>query len=283
MSAPRQTVQFSIGPSTDEATGLMETPTIVSQSIHVTNSTLVARSTVPEAPNAGLRELVEKIVEQTVTRVLIADEHPLIVAGMRRMIEGLDDLEIVGEARSGSELLRLVERRAPGVVLMELRMPGVLGVECIEEVRTRWPAVKVVVLSAREDRESIDLALAAGASAYILKSAETRDILSVLRQAVSGVIFHASSPVLSRDAPADSSGLLMLTGRERSVLAGAASGLTSAAIGRDLWLSSHTVKFHLTNIYRKLGVTNRASAVRFALEDDLIAKEAAQADGSIAA
>jgi DNA-binding CsgD family transcriptional regulator len=92
------------------------------------------------------------------------------------------------------------------------------------------------------------------------------------------VIFHAPPSAIGRRVPVDSSGLLTLTGRERSVLAAAASGLTSAAIGRDLWLSPHTVKFHLTNIYRKLGVTNRASAVRFALEDDLIAKEAARAE-----
>jgi DNA-binding NarL/FixJ family response regulator len=160
---------------------------------------------------------------------------------------------------------------------MELRLPGMLGVECIEEVRARWPMVKVVVLSAHADRGSIDSALAAGASAYIVKSASTLDILSVVRQAATGAIFHAPSPAPRRAAPANSSGLQNLTVRERSVLAGVATGLTTAAIGRDLWLSSHTVKFHLTNIYRKLGVTNRASAVRFAIEDDLIAKEAAHA------
>jgi DNA-binding NarL/FixJ family response regulator len=274
MSAPRRTVQFSIGSSTDEAFGLTEAPILVCQSAGATNSTLVVRSTMPEHPSVVPVDVVAK----TLTRVLIADSHPLIIAGIRRTIDGLEDLEVVGEARSGSELLRLVERRAPGVVMMDLRMPGVLGVECIEELRARWPAVKIVVLSAHDDRGSIDAALAAGASAYILKSAETLDILSVLRQAVSGVIFHAPPPAIGRRVPVDSSGLLTLTGRERSVLAAAASGLTSAAIGRDLWLSPHTVKFHLTNIYRKLGVTNRASAVRFALEDDLIAKEAARAE-----
>jgi DNA-binding NarL/FixJ family response regulator len=210
--------------------------------------------------------------------VLIADDHPLFIAGVRRAIDDVDDLEVVGEARSGSDLLRMVERRDPEVVLMELRLPGVLGVGCIEEVRARWPMVKVVVLSAHVDRNSIDSALAAGANAYIAKSASTLDILSVVRQAVTGEIFHAPSAAPSSVAPTYSSGLQNLTVRERSVLAGVASGLTTAAIGRDLWLSSHTVKFHLTKIYRKLGVTNRASAVRLAVEDDLIAKEAANAE-----
>jgi DNA-binding NarL/FixJ family response regulator len=273
MPAPRRTVQFLLDARANEATGLTGTPGSIRQSVHATNSTLVARSSVPERSEVSQHHVAEK----TVTRVLIADDHPLIIAGVRRTIDGLDDLEIVGEARSGSELLTLVERRSPAVVLMELRMPGVLGVECIEEVRARWPAVKIVVLSSHEDRESIDSALAAGASAYILKRAATRDILAALRQPAGDVVFRAPAPVLTIDPPAGSVGLLGLTTRERSVLAGAASGKTSAAIAQELWVSSHTVKFHLTNIYRKLGVTNRASAVRFAHEDDLIAKEAAHA------
>jgi hypothetical protein len=104
MSAPRRTVQFSIGSSTDEAFGLTEAPILVCQSAGATNSTLVVRSTMPEHPSVVPVDVVAK----TLTRVLIADSHPLIIAGIRRTIDGLDDLEVVGEARSGSELLRLV-------------------------------------------------------------------------------------------------------------------------------------------------------------------------------
>jgi DNA-binding NarL/FixJ family response regulator len=211
-----------------------------------------------------------EIVDTPRIRVLIADDHPLIIAGIRRTIDDLDDIEVVGEAHSGPELLQLVERRRPGLVLMDLRMPGVLGVQCIEDLRGRWPEVKVVVLSACDDRASIDAALYAGASAYILKSAQTIDIASVLRQASSGVVFHAPSHVPS-PRPADDPELPSLTDRERSILSAVASGLTTAAISRDLWVSEHTVKFHLTNIYRKLGVANRAGAVRYALEHHLVA------------
>ena len=204
-------------------------------------------------------------------RVLIADDHPLIIAGVRRTIESLDDMEIVGEAHSGPELLQLIERRRPGLVLTDLRMPGFTGTECIEQIRQNWPEVKIVVLSACDDRPSIDGALRAGANAYVIKSASPVDIASVLRQASSGAVFHAPSyspgPAPASDVPAGPA----LTDRERSILSAVAAGMTTAAISRDLWVSEHTIKFHLTNIYRKLGVSNRASAVRYALEHDLVA------------
>jgi DNA-binding NarL/FixJ family response regulator len=204
--------------------------------------------------------------EDSTIKVLLADDHPLIIAGVRRTIEHLEDMEVVGEANSGPALMQLVERRRPDIVLMDLRMPGVEGVEAIERIHQDWPHVKIVVLSASDDRPTIDGALAAGASAYILKSAHPIDIASVLRQASSGAVFHAPSyPAASAQAPADPS-LPVLTDRERSILAAVAAGMTTAAISRDLWISEHTIKFHLTNIYRKLGVGNRAGAVRYALE-----------------
>lgn len=199
-------------------------------------------------------------------KVLIADDHPLILAGIRRTIEHLDDMQVVGEAHTGPELTQLIERRRPDMVLMDLRMPGVVGMEMIESIRQRWPDTKSIVLSACDDRPTIDAALQAGASAYVLKSANAVDIASVLRQAASGAVFHApaAAPAHSRDA--DEPAVPALTARERSILSAVAAGLTTAAISRDLWISEHTIKFHLTNIYRKLGVVNRAGAVRYALE-----------------
>jgi DNA-binding NarL/FixJ family response regulator len=198
-------------------------------------------------------------------KVLIADDHPLIIAGIRRTIEHVDDMEVVGEARSGPELMQLIDRRQPDLVLMDLKMPGVSGMEAIHRIHQRWPHIKTVVLSACDDRPTIDSALRAGASAYVLKSAHTVDIASVLRQASSGAVFHApASPSASGlpEAPAGPA----LTERERSILSAVASGKTTSAISQDLWISEHTIKFHLTNIYRKLGVANRAGAVRYALE-----------------
>jgi DNA-binding NarL/FixJ family response regulator len=115
--------------------------------------------------------------------VVIADDHPLIIAGIRRTIEHVDDMEVVGEARTGAELTQLIERRRPDLVLMDLRMPGTAGVEAIRWIRRHRPETKTVVLSACDDRATIDAALHAGASAYVLKSARPVDLAAVLRHA----------------------------------------------------------------------------------------------------
>jgi DNA-binding NarL/FixJ family response regulator len=199
-------------------------------------------------------------------KVLIADDHPLIIAGIRRTIEPLSDVVLVGEARSATELLELVQRRRPDIVLMDLRMPGMNGVEVIQRIRRDSPWAGVVVLSACDERPTIDRAVAAGASAYVLKSANTIDVAAVIRRVAGGEVVHPClpepNPAITPLGPRRSA----LTGRERLILEAVATGMTTAAISQELWVSEHTIKFHLTNIYRKLGVANRAGAIRFALE-----------------
>lgn len=202
-------------------------------------------------------------------KVLIADDHPLIIAGIRRTIEHVDDMHVVGEAQSGAELVQLIERRRPDIVLMDLRMPGVTGTEMIELIHERWPDTKTVVLSACDDAPVIESALEAGASAYVLKTAGSLDITSILRQAANGEVLPAPVTMPPRSAPAEPD-VPALTERERDILARVAAGMTTAAISRELWVSEHTIKFHLTNIYRKLGVPNRAAAVRYALDHGLV-------------
>ena len=202
-------------------------------------------------------------------KVLIADDHPLVLQGIRRTLEESEGIEVVGEARSGEELLALVERRNPDLVLLDLRMPKLDGLDCIAELKRSRPDIKTVALSACEDRVSIDAALLAGASAYMVKSVSPMDIPAVLRQAAAGAVYHAPSLPPSRASePARPAGPV-LTPRESAILGAIASGLTTRAISHELWLSEHTVKFHLTNIYRKLGVSNRSAAVRYAFENDL--------------
>ena len=205
---------------------------------------------------------------ETSLKVLIADDHPLVLQGIRRTLEESDGIEVVGEARSGDELLALVGRRAPDLVLLDLRMPGRDGLECIAEIKRLWPEIKTVALSACEDRGSIDAALLAGASAYMVKSVSPMDIPAVLRQASAGAVYHTpSAPPRRAEEPVASGPTL--TPRETAILTAIADGLTTKAISKDLWLSEHTVKFHLTNIYRKLGVSNRSAAVRYAFENEL--------------
>jgi DNA-binding NarL/FixJ family response regulator len=211
-------------------------------------------------------------MSETRLKVLIADDHPLIVAGLRRALADHEDIEIVGEAHSGSEVMPLVERRRPDVVLLDLNMPGDPVLESIERIAADRPATKTVVLSACEGRSSIDAALNAGASAYVVKSVKAIDIASVVRQAATGAVFHAgAAPRVSSSAETGEDETPLLTEREQTILDAIAAGLTTAAISEQLWVSEHTVKFHLTNIYRKLGVANRAGAIRYALKQGLAA------------
>ena len=206
-------------------------------------------------------------MEQTI-KVLIADDHPLILQGLRRTLESCEDIEVVGEAREGSEVPPLVQRRAPDVVLMDLRMPGLDGIECVRAIKAAAPEVKAVLLTASEERSGIDAAIEAGASGYVLKSVSALDVPSVVRQVAAGyTMFHrpperGAAPGSDPDAPA-------LTEREMTILAAVAGGKTTRTISSELWVSEHTVKFHLTNIYRKLGVANRSGAVRYAFEHGL--------------
>jgi DNA-binding NarL/FixJ family response regulator len=205
-------------------------------------------------------------------KVLIADDHPLVLLGVRRMLEASEDIEVAGEAQSGPEALALVERRRPDVVLLDLRMPGVEGGSLIAQIVGDFPAVRVVVLSASDDAVSVRTALEAGASAYVLKSVKPVDIASILRQVSDdGMVFRSVPPAVgdgtAPGAPSDEVGL---TDREATILASVSRGLTTKAISKDLWVSEHTVKFHLTNIYRKLGVPNRSGAVRYAVENGLV-------------
>jgi DNA-binding NarL/FixJ family response regulator len=204
----------------------------------------------------------------TSLKVLIADDHPLMLQGIRRALEASEGIEVVGEARSGEEVLALIERRNPDLVLLDLHMPGLGGLDCLEELK-RWPEVKTVVISASDDRLSIDSALLAGASAYILKSVSPMDIPAVLRQAATGAVYHAPSATAAPRDTEDAGAGPDLTPREVTILTAVASGSKTKTISKDLWLSEHTVKFHLTNIYRKLGVSNRSGAVRYAFENDL--------------
>jgi DNA-binding NarL/FixJ family response regulator len=204
---------------------------------------------------------------EPVLKVLVADDHPLILQGLRRTLEACEDIDVVGEARTGDEVVPLVERRLPDVVLLDMRMPGLASAECIRLIKESQPQVKTIVLSASEDRPTIDSAIRAGASAYVLKSVSALDIPSLVRQVAAGyTLFHAPEDAGERpgtDGPE-------LTARETTILTAVAGGKTTKAISAELWVTEHTVKFHLTNIYRKLGVSNRSGAVRYAFEHGLL-------------
>ncbi|MBX5474131.1 MAG: response regulator transcription factor [Thermoleophilia bacterium] len=194
------------------------------------------------------------------TKVLLADDHRLVLEGIRSALADAEDLEIVGEASRGTDVLPLINRLHPEVVLLDIRMPGMDGLACLELIRKRFPDVKVVVLSVYTDAEHIEAVLARGASGYIVKSISPRDLASAIRQAVEGTVYHA----IGLPAAEDASTAAGLTERELVILRAVARGMSNRAIGKELWVTEQTVKFHLTNIYRKLNVGNRTEAARAA-------------------
>lgn len=189
-------------------------------------------------------------------RVLLADDHPLVLVGLRRVLEEASGFEVVGEARAADEVLALVQRSSPDVVVLDLRLPRLGGLRCLEQIRDRHPGVKVVVLSVSSDPADVRAALARGASGYIAKSIEPAALPAALRHAV------GAGP--SGRARADHEAASGLTERELAVVGAVARGLPNQAIARELWVTEQTVKFHLTNVYRKLGVSNRTEAARWA-------------------
>ncbi len=205
-------------------------------------------------------------------RVCIADDHMLMLHGVRDALLKAEDIEVVGLAHSGDQVLPLVAEHLPDLVLLDHRMPGVDGVTCLREIKARWPQIQVVMLSASEDPKHIAEALDAGASAYIGKRINPDDLASALRQVVAGVVYQRSADGAPVAPVAPGAGL---TSREQAILESMAEGHSTKIISRDLRISDKTVKFHLTNVYRKLGVHNRTGAMRYAYQHGLISTVAA--------
>ena len=202
-------------------------------------------------------------------RVLIADDHPLILAGIKHALEEAEGFEVVAETNNGAQVLPLVSQTKPDLALLDMRMPGMDGLTCLDRIRERHPDVKVMILSVSTDPDVIQDVLNRGASAYIVKSVNPVDIPSALRQALEGSVFNAIG-LPEKQVADDAAKKAGLTERETSILKALARGLSNDAIGKELWVAEQTVKFHLTNIYRKLGVSNRTEATRYAYENGLV-------------
>jgi DNA-binding NarL/FixJ family response regulator len=202
-------------------------------------------------------------------RVLVADDHRLMLAAVRRALAEADDFEIVQEVSVGSRILPAVRETNPDLVLLDMRMPELDGLTCLTRLRSHDPTIAVVILSSYSDEAHIEAAREAGALAYIVKTIEPVDLPAVLRNALSGSPFA----VWGEDVPqsARSTETIDLSERETVVLEAVSRGLSNREIARELWISEQTVKFHLRNLYRKLGVSSRTEAARYAYRSGLVA------------
>jgi DNA-binding NarL/FixJ family response regulator len=211
-------------------------------------------------------------------RVVLADDHAMVRQGIRQFLEEEPDIAVVAEAADGQEALRLVGQHHPDVAILDVQMPGMTGVEVTREIRSRFPEIRILVLTAYDDDPYVFALLRAGADGYILKSAQAEDLVRALRSVASGQT--ALSPEIARKvvqqvaAPAGAAGQAEpLTDREIEVLRLTARGMTNKEIGRQLDISARTVQGHLANIYGKLGVYSRTEAVTEALRRGWIVVE----------
>jgi DNA-binding NarL/FixJ family response regulator len=200
-----------------------------------------------------------------VIRVLIAEDHAVVRGGLLQLLGGADGIEVVGAASDGAEAVELAAAEEPDVVLMDLEMPGVDGIEATRRIRAVDDPPNVVVLTAFSDRQRILDAIDAGAVGYLLKDAEPEDLIRGLEAAARG-----ESPLDPKAAQAlvaaraQQGGAPELTPREREVLALLAEGLPNKLIARRLEISEKTVKAHLTNVFQRIGVTDRTQAALWA-------------------
>jgi DNA-binding NarL/FixJ family response regulator len=203
-------------------------------------------------------------------RVLIVDDHPVVRTGLRGMLEGQPNLEVVGEAEDGEEAVKLTEQLNPNVVLMDLRMPGMGGVVATAQIKERIPDVHVLVLTTYDSSADILRAIEAGATGYLLKDAPREELFRAVRAAAQG------KPLLAPEVAAHLMERVRwpseetLSGRELEVLELVAQGKSNRDIAAELWISEATVKSHLLHVYDKLGATDRASAVAVAMKRGIL-------------
>lgn len=201
-------------------------------------------------------------------KVLIADDHGLMVEGTRKALEEAGGFDVAGIASDGAQVLPLVRRLQPDLVLLDLRMPRMDGLTCLSKIRKEFPKTKVAMLSVSQDPAMIQAALKRGACAFIVKTVEPADLAGALRHAMQGTVFTTVG--LAEEPGQTAAKEAGLTERELVILRAVARGLSNEAIAKELWVAEQTVKFHLTNIYRKLEVSNRTEATRYAYEQGLV-------------
>jgi DNA-binding NarL/FixJ family response regulator len=200
-------------------------------------------------------------------RVLIADDHRLTLDAVAEAIGREQGLRVVAQASSGREAIALVSRFKPDVALVDMHMPGsVDGLTAAERITKKYPDVRVVIISGFTDESAVKMAFRRGADAFMSKAIDPRDIGPALRQVVEGTVFHAPIGGVAENGYLPEG----LTERECTVLKGVAAGQSNKAIAKRLWVTEHTIKFHLTNIFRKIDATNRTEAARWAHQHGLV-------------
>ena len=212
-------------------------------------------------------------------RVLIADDHIIVRSGLRLLLEIEPDIDVVGEASEGREALNLVEKHLPDVVLMDITMPGMDGLEATRRIKARWPQVQVLALTMHRSDEYFFEMLKAGASGYILKGAETSDLIHAVRVVGRGEVFLY--PTMAQKLVKDYLNFIQwgegagssLSPREKEILRLLSEGCSTKEIAEKLVISPSTVHSHRSNLMTKLGLNSRRELIQYARQRGLIQDE----------
>ena len=212
-------------------------------------------------------------------RVIIADDHIIVRSGLRLLLEAEPDIDVVGEALDGREALNLVEKQLPDVVLMDIAMPGMDGLEATRQIKDRWPQVQVLVLTMHRSDEYFFEMLKAGASGYILKGAETSDLIQAVRVVGRGEVFLF--PTMAQKLVKDYLSFIRweegagssLSPRERDILRLLGEGCSTKEIADKLVISPSTVHSHRSNLMTKLGLNSRRELIHYARQRGLVQDE----------
>lgn len=208
-------------------------------------------------------------------RILIADDHTIVRSGLRLLLEAEPDIDVIGEASDGAEALNLVEEHRPDLVLMDISMPGMDGLEATRQIKANWPEIKVLVLTMHRSDEYFFEMLKAGASGYILKGAETSDLIQAVRVVGRGEVFLY--PTMAQKLLKDYLDFVRwgdgtgssLSPREKEILRLLSEGCSSKEIAEKLVISPSTVHSHQSNLMTKLGLNSRHELIQYARQRGL--------------
>lgn len=208
-------------------------------------------------------------MRETIIRVMIADDHPLVLDGVRGVLETYDNIDVVGTAANGREALDVFDATHPDVVLMDLNMPEIGGLTATEIMREHNPNARILMLSMHDSPEYIATAQRHGARGYLLKDVPTEEIVEAIEAVYAGKTYYCKGVQRALE-PTKDQGREPLTSREQSILLQLASGKSNKEVASELEISVRTVETHRSNIKRKLGISSTAGLTRYAMEHGVL-------------
>jgi DNA-binding NarL/FixJ family response regulator len=216
--------------------------------------------------------------EDTVSvSVLLVDDHPIVRQGLRNLLESIPEFRVIGEAGDGLQALEMVEKVQPQVLVIDVMMPGLTGIEVTQRVKRQWPATKVIILSMQNNEAYVVSALKSGASGYILKDTGPEELVDAIRTVVKGERYLSKqlserliNAYVSKVDEAEVDPYDTLTNREKEILHLVAEGYTNNEIAERLFISPRTAELHRSNVINKLGLKNQVDLVRFAIKRGIL-------------